>query len=241
MNRALAVVLLLVLTGCGTPAPVPRAATPVASVARTAPLRVMALGDSITAGQDETGFARAGYRLGLWQRLVQQDGRAVEFVGSQHTPSWVGVIDLPHEGHGGYRIDQIRAQLDWALWTYVPDLVLLHLGSNDIGQSYSVESAPARLAELAARVCADRPGVLLVVASVTPIPGLQHAVDAFNAQVPGIVAALQAGGCRARHVDMGTAVRPMDLIDGVHPSSVGYDRMAAAWYPFVAQAYDGTF
>jgi lysophospholipase L1-like esterase len=225
-------------TGDGTTAP---ARPGSGDAARAAPLRVMAIGDSITVGFDETGTTRGGYRLGLWQRLVQHDGRAVEFVGSQHTPWGSGAVDLPHEGYGGHRIDQARAQLDWALWTYVPDVVLVHLGSNDIGQGHAVDAAAARLAELASRVCVDLPGVELVVASITSMPAVQHLVDAFNAHVPAIVANLRSWGCRARHLDMGAAVGPDELYDGVHPTSTGYDRMAAAWYPLVVRAYDGTF
>jgi lysophospholipase L1-like esterase len=217
----------------GAPAP--------ARPARTGPLRVMALGDSITVGFDETGTTRGGYRLGLWERLVEQDGRSIEFVGSQHTPWWAGTVDLPHEGHGGFRIDQVRAELDWALWTYAPDVVLVHLGTNDIGQHYAVDSAPDRLAELAARVCGDRPGVDLVLAAITPMPGAQWQVDAYNARIPGIVADLRSWGCRARSVDMGAAVAPDELYDGVHPTAAGYERMAAAWYPLLVEADDGTF
>jgi lysophospholipase L1-like esterase len=40
---------------------------------------------------------------------------------------------------------------------------------------------------------------------------------------------------------MAEAVAPTELYDGVHPTSVGYDHMAAAWYPLLVQAYDGTF
>jgi lysophospholipase L1-like esterase len=36
-------------------------------------------------------------------------------------------------------------------------------------------------------------------------------------------------------------VAPTELYDGVHPTSTGYDEMAAAWYPLLVQADDGTF
>jgi lysophospholipase L1-like esterase len=255
-SRRVAVLVVAVvaasLGACGGGPPdatgpvVPRAtvtdgATAGAHPPRTAPLRVMALGDSITVGFDETGTTRGGYRLGLWERLVEHDGRDVEFVGSQHTPWWSGAVDLPHEGHGGYRIDQVRATLDWPLWEYAPDVVLVHLGTNDIGQHYAVDSAPDRLAELAARVCGDLPGVELVLAEITPMPGAQGEVDAFNARIPQTVQDLRSWGCRARTVDMETAVAPSELYDGVHPTAIGYEHMAAAWYPVLVQAYDGTF
>lgn len=62
----------------------------------------MPLGDSITDGFGEPG----GYRIGLWQRL---SGRhAVDFVGSaSNGPGALG--DHDHEGHSGWRIDQLDA------------------------------------------------------------------------------------------------------------------------------------
>ncbi|MBS2964878.1 GDSL family lipase, partial [Actinocrinis puniceicyclus] len=66
-------------------------------------VRVMPLGDSITDGNQTPG----GYRIGLWQRFVSA-GYKVDFVGSLFNgPSTLG--DHDHEGHSGWRIDQIDA------------------------------------------------------------------------------------------------------------------------------------
>ncbi|MEW9533764.1 SGNH hydrolase, partial [Microbispora sp. NPDC049125] len=72
-------------------------------------VRVMPLGDSITEGTQVPG----GYRIGLWQRLAA--GRyTIDFVGSQYNgPGNLG--DHDHEGHPGWRIDQIDANITgWA-------------------------------------------------------------------------------------------------------------------------------
>src|SRR5436305_15244721 len=66
-------------------------------------VRVMPLGDSITDGITVPG----AYRIGLWQRLVA-GGYTVDFVGSlSNGPASLG--DHDHEGHSGWRIDQIDA------------------------------------------------------------------------------------------------------------------------------------
>src|SRR5690349_12885605 len=68
-------------------------------------VRVMPLGDSITDGFNVPG----GYRVGLWQRLVS-GGFSVDFVGTGFNgPASLG--DHDHEGHSGFRIDQIDASI----------------------------------------------------------------------------------------------------------------------------------
>lgn len=190
-------------------------------------LKLMPLGDSITLGVNTP----AGYRTTLWQQLVQTDGQSIDFVGSQRD----GADDLgdqDHEGHSGWRIDEVRDQVDGWLSTAQPDIVLLHIGTNDIFQYYELSTAPERLADLVNRICTDRPDVQLAVASLVPTPGEEAEVDAFNAQVPGIVDAAHAGGCAVRFVDMFSAVHATDILGG-HPTQQGYDKMAAAWYPAV--------
>src|SRR3954466_1562659 len=81
--------------------------------------RVMPLGDSITEGTQVPG----GYRIGLWQRATGASYR-VDFVGSQFNgPSNLG--DHDHEGHPGWRIDQIDANITGWLQTYNPHTILL--------------------------------------------------------------------------------------------------------------------
>ena len=65
------------------------------------PLSIMPLGDSITYGTGVEG----GYRLGLWNSLLQDDFQ-VDFVGSE-SDGPVN-IDPDHEGHPGKTIQFIR-------------------------------------------------------------------------------------------------------------------------------------
>src|SRR4051812_26294377 len=66
-------------------------------------VRGVPLGDSITDGVPIPG----AYRIGLWQRFVS-GGYKVDFVGSLFNgPATLG--DHDHEGHSGWRIDQIDA------------------------------------------------------------------------------------------------------------------------------------
>src|SRR5215813_8194488 len=68
-------------------------------------VRVMPLGDSITDGSTVPG----GYRINLWQRMAA-GGYTVDFVGSEFNgPAALG--DHDHEGHSGWRIDQLDANI----------------------------------------------------------------------------------------------------------------------------------
>jgi lysophospholipase L1-like esterase len=185
--------------------------------------RVMPLGDSITEGTQVPG----GYRIGLWQRAASA-GYRLDLVGSQFNgPSTLG--DHDHEGHPGWRIDQIDANITGWLRTTTPRTVLLHIGTNDILQNYNVAGAPARLSTLLDRIKAAAPSADVFVATLIPLSnaGQESAARGFNAALPGIVS---GKGSRFHLVDMHAALTTADLIDGVHPTAGGYDKMAATWY-----------
>ncbi|MGJ6967767.1 lectin [Streptosporangium sp. G11] len=200
--------------------------TSVAGAESNGGVRVMPLGDSITEGTQVPG----GYRIGLWQRLVS--GRyTVDFVGSQFNgPGNLG--DHDHQGHPGWRIDQIDANItNWAR-TQNPRTVLLHIGTNDILQNYNVAGAPQRLSTLIDRITATVPDAEVFVATIIPLSnsGQAAAARTFNAAIPGIVQNKVNSGRRVHLVDMHSKLTTSDLIDGIHPTAGGYDKMAAAWY-----------
>ena len=204
-------------------------ATPAAALSTSdgaAPVRIMALGDSITFGVGST--ARDGYRAALHHRLAAV-GQDVDFVGSQRSGSGP---DRDNEGHPGWTIAQLAAQVDGWAAGYRPDVVLLHIGTNDMRSESTARGATGRLAALIARLRADLPAAHLVVARITSANGRatrgsrQARTAAFNAAVPGIVA---RAGADVHLVDH-SAVRGIDLTDGVHPNDFGYQRMAWTWF-----------
>ena len=189
-------------------------------------VKVMPLGDSITDGYTVPG----GYRIGLWQRFVS-GGYKVDFVGSQSNgPASLG--DHDHEGHPGWRIDQIDANVASWLNTYQPHTVLLHIGTNDILQNDDLGNAPNRLSTLIDHITATAPTAEVFVAQIIPLgnSGQNAQVQTYNAAIPGIVSSKVSAGKHVHLVDQYDALTTADLVDGIHPTAGGYDKMAAVWY-----------
>jgi lysophospholipase L1-like esterase len=192
----------------------------------------MPLGDSITDGMGVAG----GYRTDLWQ-YFRADGVAVQFVGSEYGgPPALG--DRDHEGHPGWEIGQLDRRVASWLRTYAPDVVLLHIGTNDILHGKAA-SASARLRALLGHITSAVPNAQVYVAEIIPVRvlGLDSRVRRYNRAVAHTVSAGAAAGMRVRLVDMHSAVQPADLLaDGIHPDGGGYSKMAARWYGAVRSA-----
>ncbi len=191
------------------------------------PIKVMPLGDSITDGL----YVPGGYRIELWNRIVSM-GYLVDFVGSQINGP-VSLGDINHEGHPGWRIDQIDAQINGWMDAYGPQIVLLHIGTNDVNADYDLPNAPARLSALIDKICAKLPfGGKVYVAKLTPLgdSGAAARLQTYNDQIPGIVQSKAGEGKPVFLVDMFSAMTAADLVDGIHPSAAGYSSMGDVWY-----------
>ncbi|WP_216328905.1 DUF4038 domain-containing protein [Deinococcus aestuarii] len=226
MTVAAVLTLGLLSTGCAEPegrtASLAQAASPSAP-ARA--LRMMPLGDSITDGYNVPG----GYRIELLGRLSAR-APGVNLVGSlQNGPS--SLADRDHEGHSGWRIDELAAQVDGWLDRAQPDVVLLMIGTNDIIQNRDLTRAPARLGALLDQISARRPSARVLVSSLPPLqnPDENRRVAAYNAALPALVASRAAQGKKISFVNVGATLTLADLADGVHPTAGGYGKLAARW------------
>ncbi|KNY25208.1 glycosyl hydrolase family 8 [Pseudobacteroides cellulosolvens] len=201
-------------TNTPTPTPIPSAKTTI---------KVMPLGDSITDGLTVPG----GYRIKLWQQITS-NGFKVDFVGSMSNgPSELG--DKNHEGHSGWTISQIDTNINTWMDTYKPQIVLLHIGTNDMYQTPS--GAPDRLGTLIDKICAKLPtGGKLYVSDIIPFPMSASNVTAYNAKIPGVVQQKASAGKPVYFVEMYKALTSNDLADGVHPNATGYNKMADVWF-----------
>ncbi|GAA4786645.1 hypothetical protein GCM10023329_41870 [Streptomyces sanyensis] len=191
----------------------------------TAQAKVLPLGDSITHGVGTPG--QSGYRAQLFTAL-QDDTSSLDFVGSQDSGQ---LADTDHEGHPGWRIGQIDEIADCTVARYRPNVVTLHIGTNDMRDAATAAVAPARLRALLERLRKRDPDMAVLVATLVPSTSgsVNARVRVYNAQIPRIVAEQRARGQFIRLVDMG-AVTTADMSDSLHPNAAGYTKMAAAFH-----------
>ena len=194
-------------------------------------LRIMPLGDSITAGAQSS--TEDGYRGPLSTALAGQIG-FLDFVGTQIDGT---MADPDNEGHYGYRIRDIAPLTNASLNNYKPNLVLLDAGINDLGQNDDIPNAPSRLASLIDQILAAEPDATVLVAQLI-INGdatLESERETFNSQLPAIVQARASAGKHVALVDM-SALTTADLSGTLHPNDTGYQLMANAWDASIQQA-----
>lgn len=207
------------------------------------PVRYLPLGDSITEGYP--GKA-GGYRTVLWQQLVQQDGDLIDFVGSQSSgPPELG--DRDHEGHGGWCIDgpcgghrerAVAPKIQGLIRQYRPDIVSVHLGTNDLNKGAGGVETARRLDRLVGSIYAVDPDVHVILVQIVATHDRpeQHAI--YTGTFPGIADRYRAQGRSLTVVDMSRLLSmPTHFVDKIHPTQFGYDLMARALRPAVAAAY----
>ena len=193
-------------------------------------IKVMPLGDSITWGVGSA--SEDSYRGALFWRL-NAAGVSIDYVGSMRSGS---SPDPDNEGHKGWTIAQLADKVDEWLGTYRPDVILLHIGTNDMVRG--VQDAPQQLDALLDRIAGDLPDAQVFVATIV---GLGDYADTaaqrfrtarFNAAIPEIVA---AKGPRFHLVDQG-GIHGIDMWNREHPNDYGYQKMAWNWYRAMERA-----
>lgn len=194
--------------------------------------RIMPLGDSIT--QSDTGHN--SYRRPLWQ-MLENTAYSGDFVGSltEHFggPPPTPDFDTDHEGHWGWRADQVLANINaWAA-SAQPDIVLIHLGHNDLWQGQSVSSTITELGQIIDEVRLVNSSAIFLLSQVIPATsgiGLDQIPD-LNAQIPALAASKHSADSPVVVVDQYTGFDPdTDTWDGVHPNASGEQKMAQNWF-----------
>jgi lysophospholipase L1-like esterase len=191
------------------------------------PVRIMAVGDSITAGADFF----ASYRLPLREKLSMA-GYAVEFVGTQNSATPDG--PLAHEGYGGKNTEYLALTVPANFRAHPADIVLLHSGHN---HSIEEQPVPGILAATESLITAFRevnPRVTVLLAQVIPagkLPKYAY-IPELNAGLAQLAARLDRPGRRVVLVDQATRFdwKTDTVADLVHPNIAGAEKMAQAWF-----------
>ena len=172
-----------------------------------------------------------GYRGPLWQQTAGL-GWTWQYVGSVvYGPPGIGGC----EGHTGWTIDQITGLIPTALPSYLPNVLLLQIGTNDfIKLNETPQMAITKMGALLDAITAVSPHTQVFVASPTPVGNSSEAsIAAFAQLLPALVQSRASAGAPFTFVDMHSLCGfvPADLgPDMVHPMASGYAKMASVWY-----------
>ncbi len=222
--------------------------------AATAPIKILPLGDSITRG---------GYRCRLQKKLKDAGFADFDFIGSQNSDwtqscsSTYQPYDKDHEGYGSYNTLMILGGynsnypnilsypgIGTSLTNlrnkgHVPGIVLLMLGTNDIGQVGSRSSTYTHdnLTGIIGRLRSANPNVIILLANT--IPNF-YKYDTFSNNAERVswinediaqVANLTSAASPIYLIDMNTGFgRELISSDNVHPNTAGYEEIATRFF-----------
>jgi lysophospholipase L1-like esterase len=191
------------------------------------PVKIMPLGDSITLGAGST--SSNGYRKPLYLNLTAA-GYNFNFVGSQTGGDFA---DPEHEGHSGWHADttgnnDILGQIYNLLVANPTDIILLHIGTNDISDGGQDANEVSDILDEIDRFSTDIKVILALI-----INRQIHSPETtqFNIDVNNMAQNRIATGDDIIVVNMESALNyTTDMTDNMHPNDAGYVKMAEVWY-----------
>ncbi|MED5485374.1 MAG: GDSL-type esterase/lipase family protein, partial [Candidatus Thermoplasmatota archaeon] len=96
-----------------------------------------------------------------------------DFVGNENHLPWGAdesnlEFDSDHEGHGGWRSDQISYNIESWVKLNTPDIVLFHIGTNDLAQGYSPSHVIEHIGKTIEILRLYNPDIIIFVAQIIP-------------------------------------------------------------------------
>jgi len=218
--------------------------------------RIMLLGDSITydyAFSDDSSprpvSQRHGFRNYLWYKL-QAAKYDVDFVGSHKAGSGVRpVFDIDSEGWSGLKSTDVvifprpLGGFYDRLKKYKPNIILIHLGTND--WSRSVSGIKRILNEIDAFEEEYNFHIKVVLAKIINIRERTSLFSTFNNNIQTLANKRVKNGDDIVVVDMengaGLHYNSSDFRDRVHPNNSGYKKMASAWFTALDKIFKNNY
>ncbi|MEZ4659453.1 MAG: cadherin-like domain-containing protein [Caldilineaceae bacterium] len=196
----------------------------------------MPLGDSITRGSGTPDST--GYRLPLFINSAGA-GYDVDFVGAERDGgAALLAFDTDHNGYSGRTAEWIAAQVAAFLNAAPADVILLHIGANDLLDGQAPSQVVAEVTDILDAIDQWESGhsaVTVLLAQIVNVPGGNAAISTFNAQLQTMAQGRISNGDQIHLVDMENEAGldysedSLDFVDEVHPSYEGYQKMANLW------------
>ncbi|KAI8711340.1 SGNH-hydro domain-containing protein [Fusarium sp. LHS14.1] len=253
--RSVVLLLLSALATVGVAAP-PHGSHPTDTFQKTRPgkaikngikLRILCVGDSITAGFGDTDGN--GYRQQLRKDLSKNK---VVWAGTQLNEN-SGMADGYHAGFPGKTIKYITNHVGPSL-KQQPNIILLAAGTNDMNSNTSTiakdgndpREAAGRLGNLIDKITEECPDAVVLVSIIINACDSHHAqrerTKQYQKLIPGIFRQRRQKGKHVVAVDFSRWEEAgHDLLrDCVHPTDDAYDLMGDWWYSFITKV-DGAW
>jgi len=213
------------------------------------PLKILCVGDSITQG-GKRDRAEYTYRYPL-QKLLLEAGVSFDFIGSQQKglhgdATWPDIapgvpFDPDHEGYYGNKTQQVadKVQAAWTDNTPAPDLVLIHLGTNDQKHGDYAETVKKPLGDFIDFLRSKNPEVTILLGHLNfnDSPGafrimaeISELKTAKNTRNSPVLTVHHYQGWTANPQDPAS-----DTFDWAHPNPQGQQKMAEAWWKVMQQ------
>ncbi len=190
--------------------------------------RIVAMGDSTTAGTP-------GFKSPVEEPPKGRGDETSQYAYWLMTahPAW----DVFNRGVNGQRSDQIRARFERDVIALVPHVVILIAGVNDVYQGRSVSEVTDQLRLMYER--SVQAGIRVVAGTIIPYNTAAPDQNARMAEVNVWIRAQARAGAiavadtRAAVAAPDDADRLFESPDGLHPTAAGYRRMAEALAPAI--------
>ena len=206
------------------------------------PTRIMPLGDSITGSP-------GCWRALLWNQLQDDGYSALDFVGTLPTQGCGQTHDGDNEGHGGILATNMANANQLVPWLDAtnPDIVLMHLGTNDAWSNRSTAAILSAFDTLVNQMRANNPAMIILVAQIIPMDSARSCsscaqnVIALNNALPAWVAGVTSSASPVLLVDQWTGFNTDNhTYDGVHPNTAGDQLIADNWFDALSLVLDGS-
>jgi len=220
----------------------------VGSDVSTGPAVIMPVGNSITfdcwTNDTRSIGEKASYRFVLWDSL-RTNNYDFDFTGSQSSGFDI-FPDYQHEGHPGWRDDQIATNIyAWLQEKPNTNIILLHIGTNEVDTS----SADIRniLDEVDRFEYSYNKDVWVILAKIINRVPYNSVTTFFNANIEKMAKRRISNGDKIIIVDMengaglnyNICTEPPfdkgDFYNELHPNPSGYKKMASVWYNALKQ------
>lgn len=188
-------------------------------------VRIMGIGDSITAG----GETFTSY-LGPLAHLLDGAGFDYEFVGAQD--GYSAGVEYKHAAFGGKNAEYVNERIDSIYQEYPADIVLIHAGHNHFIEENPVQGIVNAYLSIIQKVKKINPNAVILVAGVIEsgkLPKYRYLAD-LNVALNKLVIAIN--DCTVKYVPVndGFDWRIHTIQDRVHPNIVGAYVMAGNWF-----------